>query len=99
MKTYDYRPQALRTMDPSYRFKQWRWEKYGGRLFEESRRIATYHSAYAAVAMGVLFGGRILSVCNDYLHEYFCSILFSVNLVVIVWLVVRRVFSYSFSYS
>jgi len=60
MKSIDYRPPEFRSMDPSVRAKAWIFEKEGGHLFSETKRIATFHSAYTALVMGALVGTRIL---------------------------------------
>jgi len=60
MKKIDYRPSELKTMDPSYRYNMWSWEKRSGHLFADAKRIATFHSSILALAIGGLFGVRIL---------------------------------------
>jgi len=60
MKKIDFRPQEFRTMDPSFRYGMWLWEKNAGHLFSESRRTANYQSVLLALAIGVLYGGCIL---------------------------------------
>ena len=60
MKRTDYRPNEFRTMDPSFRYNIWSWERRAGHLLSDSQRIATYHSALLALAIGGIFGGSIL---------------------------------------
>ena len=60
MKAPDYRPQELRTMDPTYRYNIWNWEKRGGHLVADAKRIANFHSALLALAIGGLYGMSIL---------------------------------------
>jgi len=60
MKGVYYRPEEFKSMDPSARTNAWKFERTGGHLFADTRRIATYQSALMALVIGGLFGGRIL---------------------------------------
>jgi len=60
MKTPDYRPKEFRTMDPTYRYNIWSWEKRGGHLFADAKRITNFQSAVLALAIAGLYGMSIL---------------------------------------
>jgi len=60
MKKTDYRPQEFRTMDPTFRYNIWSWERRGGHLLSDSKRIATGQSALLALSIAALWGFRIL---------------------------------------
>jgi len=61
MKSTDYRPNEFKTMDPSYRYQMWTFEKRAGHMFAESRHIANFQSAILGIAVGCLYGLSILS--------------------------------------
>jgi len=60
MKKVDYRPQEFRTMDPTFRYNMWTFERRAGHLFTDSKRIANFQSALLALAIGGIYGLSIL---------------------------------------